>query len=200
VSREWRVVIRPKAETAEHDLALVQRALRNHAPKFDFERDGYEFFVYVDAPHSPLHEEKSIMAVLADQHVARSIPWPLRAELWNETRQRYVDSTEPEEPEPAVAPDEVGWVVAVEPKTAFDWRPTRGALLQLRRTIIRETARTIDVGARDADDADALRATLADIPFVGETLAKPLSWVQRWRAREFLLGNYSGPGDPTQSW
>ena len=159
MSREWCVAVRllPGATAAE--IGRVKTALAEREPKFDFDRDGDEFFVYVDEPHNARRTERAIMHVLAERGVADRVAEPLPIGRWHENAYRYVFPGG--DPEPVVPADEIGWVVVVRPASAFEWRPLRTALEHLGRTMIRETGHAIEVGARD-----------------GET---PMRSEQRWR-------------------
>jgi hypothetical protein len=181
-----------------HEIRLVKTALAEREPKFDFDRDGDEFFVYVDEPHSARRTEKAVMHVLAERGVADRVAEPLPIGRWHENAHLYVFPGAEPDPEPVVPADEIGWVVVVRPASAFEWRPLRSALEHLGRTTIRETEHAIEVGARDEEDVDALRVALANVDCAGQTEARLLTWFQRWRLREQLLGNYSGEFDPTQ--
>ena len=198
MSREWCVAVRPLPGATAAEIGRVKTALAEREPKFDFDfdRDGDEFFVYVDEPHNARRTERAIMHVLAERGVADRVAEPLPIGRWHENAYRYVFPGG--DPEPVVPADEIGWVVVVRPASAFEWRPLRTALEHLGRTMIRETGHAIEIGARDGEDADALRAALADVACAGQTAAHPLTRFQRWRLRERLLGNYAGEFDPTQ--
>jgi hypothetical protein len=94
---------------------------------------------------------------------------------------------------------EIRWAVAVEPSSIFELRKLREELRARRRHEIRETKRGFEVGALDEADARALAEELERLPVVGAVSVRKLSWLQRWRVREHLAGNYAGTTqDPTQ--
>jgi len=142
--------------------------------------------------------QAAIMARLARQDLASAVVTPCPVGRWDPSLARYLIASDPTvERDPVVPADEMHWLVAVRPASPFDWRATRAALAARGRTTLRETGESIEVGARDEDDALDLIAELSEVPAVGGAEAERLGWFRRWRVRQQLIGNYSGISDPT---
>ena len=199
MAREWRIVMETEAADEVADAL--------HYTELDVDRDGNRIFCYADAPHNPKRIRKELLHQLAAFDLAGSVPDPLPIEHWDESQECYVDSrgvpapptSEEEALSAALDADRIRWAVALEPSSIFELRKLREELHARRRHEIRETKRGFEVGALDEADARALAEELERLPVVGAVSVRKLSWLQRWRVREHLAGNYAGTTqDPTQ--
>lgn len=140
------------------------------------------------------------MRTLAKKALTSAVVTPFPVGRWDEGLGRYlvVHLAAAVSAHPAVAGDQIGWLVSIRPASVFDWRAARAALAERGRATLRETEQGIEVGARDKRDAQELIRDLAEVPAIGMADAHPLGRLRRWRVRQQLLGNYADFADPTE--
>jgi hypothetical protein len=141
-----------------------------------------------------------VLRALAEARAARGVV-ARQLRRWDGEAAEFVDPRDPEallEPlPPRTARDEIGWVVAVTPCSAFQRRAVRRALEARGRTIVGEPDSAIEVGCRDADDAARLVADVTRLPQVRDATPRKLGWFARWWLGQQLIGNYAA-ADPAQ--
>jgi hypothetical protein len=169
MSREWRISLEPFPDASHDEVDLVLLALE--MASVNVEREGDEFFVFVDAPHSVKRVKQQILRALRGSGVAEVVQTPLHAARWDTKRNMYVD---PEAPEPATVlrADEITWKVRVRPQSVWVERELREEIKRRGRPVIGEEGRWIEVGASDEADASSLVAELSLLPQTGEATAQ----------------------------
>jgi hypothetical protein len=188
MSREWRIGLEPFPDASHDEVDLVLLALEMASVKV--EREGDEFFVFVDAPHSVKRVKQQILHALRGSGVAEVVRTPLHAARWDTKRTMYVDPDAPD-PTTVLRADEITWKVRVRPQSVWVERELREEIERRGRPVIGEEGRWIEIGASDEADASSLVAELAGLPETGEATAERLGRFARWRVREHLLGNYA---------
>jgi uncharacterized membrane protein YgcG len=130
-----------------------------------------------------------------------------KVRVWSEKHHRYVDPAAPDEDpdthdvwiDSELTPGNIGWRVRLELASVFEFRRVRGQLPALRRPIIQTGNCTIDLGAKDFDDAHAIAAQASAIEGVVRVHPTEIKGhLSRWLIRQRLAGNYGvaseGPG------
>lgn len=194
MSRDWKIIVEFQPATPWELIERAEIALA------EFEPDRVEdaVYCYVNTPRSLERAKRSIMHELRAAGVSERVVLPLRELHWNSGTHLYIDPELPPAPPPRLAPDEVTWAVLAIPFSVFVFRQVRFELEQRKLTELCEHDKGIEVGARDEADAAAIAAEVAAIPEIAATRGRRLSWFERWRVRQHLIGNYAGPPDPTQ--
>jgi hypothetical protein len=129
--------------------------------------------------------------------------------VWSEERHRYVDPATPDEDpdtrqlwvDSDLVPADVCWRVRLTLESVWDFRKVRRQLPALRRPIIANGNKHIDLGAKDRADAEQVTTHASAIDGVATVEACEIRGrLQRWLIRKRLAGNYatttdgSGPG------
>jgi hypothetical protein len=190
------------ADATPDERELIRLSIGMRKPPFDYDEDRDDIIVYINAPHSIERVERAIMQALAQSDVAGAVlrPFPVGKAVEADggyTFERWFDEP-PSPPEPAVPADQIAFAVSLTPTSAFGWRALREELAAQGRQVIGESNSAIEVGARDASDAEALISGRREKSLIRTSALKRLGSIRRWRVREQLLGNYAGDRDPTQ--
>jgi hypothetical protein len=201
--RDWCVVADAVSLRAADHLG---RMLVTAGFDVDVQSSQARVWCFGDDEHQA-REIKERMLELIDGEPLLQIDPMIRA--WNEERHMYVDPEAPDlDPDTEeiwidsdLEPGEITWRVRLALASVFEFRRVRPQLPQLRRPVIAEGNSTIDLGARDRNDAEAVAARAAALK--GVVSADPTEIrgrLQRWLVRQHLAGNYSvsvdgsGPG------
>jgi hypothetical protein len=203
--RDWCLVL----DTASSDAARrLGKTLAGWGADLDVEASQARVWCFAD-------DEVRIRALeqrVLDMARAPSDAWlqlDPAIRMWNEERHLYVDPAAPDEDpdtravwiDSELEPSEIGWRVRLELDSVFEFRRVRRQLPGLRRPVIETGNNTIDLGARDLNDAAEVAASAGAL--VGVASAHPSEIrgrLRRWLVRQRLAGNYavetdgSGPG------
>jgi hypothetical protein len=154
-------------------------------------------YCFVDPPQRAKRVRHDIMRALAGAELADAVVDPMRVEHWNEETEVWVPNRA--DAEAAAASvwrvrrrlTDVRWVVTVEPAGVFQWTNVREQVTRRGRPILEERPGDLDVPAIDEDDASQLAADLEQLTCVRSVKTRPLGWLERWRRREQVFGNYA---------
>jgi hypothetical protein len=203
--REWCLVI---DASSSKDAKRIGRALRDRQLDLDVEDHQARVWCFAESGAAIWRLSGEIRQALLQASLWEGVQSG-HLRVWSEQHHRYVDPEHPDEDpdrgevwiESDLDPNEIRWRVRLELKSVFEFRRVRRQLPGLRRPVIGTRSRHIDLGARDAGDAeDVANAARALDGVSSATPAEIRGLLQRWTLRQRLAGNYasrsdgSGPG------
>jgi hypothetical protein len=203
VSGEWCVVLDAASSRAARKLgdALGGEGL-------DVEIDAKQARVWCFAYEQSLDSlVASVREILRNRGLSDTLQIEPRVRVWNETHRRYVDPASPDEDPDGrrlwvasdLEPGEIRWLVRLELETAFELRRVRPRLALLGRPVAGTGRRHVDLGVRDATDAEHVAGTARTFPGVSAARPRELDGrLRRWLIRQRLARDRAegsdGPG------
>jgi hypothetical protein len=201
--RDWCLVL----ETVSSEAAsLLGDALEADGVDVDIERHHARVWCFAEDEEQLRQVEQLVDRAVEEQQLLQRPPL---VRVWSPSHHHYVDPANPDEAPHTgevwigsdLEPREIRWRVRLELESVFEFRRVRRQLPALSRPVIHTGNRTIDLGARDPDDAQSLAERAIGLEGVASTHASELKgWFARWIVRQRVAGNYatgpdgSGPG------
>jgi hypothetical protein len=200
--RDWCFVLETSSSGAAKEIG---RALRNENLDIDVMPRVAQVWCYAGNEATVRAAEMRVREILS-----RASLWEgtLQSEpnirVWSEERHLYVDPERPgEDPDTGeiwidsdLDPAEVSWRIRLELASVFDFRRVRRQLPALRRPVIETGNRSIDLGARDEQDATEVAELARRLDGVAAVTTHAVGGrLKRWWLRQRLAGNYSNADD-----
>jgi hypothetical protein len=123
-----------------------------------------------------------------------------RLREWSERHHRYVNPEHPDEDPDSgevwidsdLDLDEIRWRVRLQLASVFEFRRVRRQLPVLHRPVIGTGNKHIDLGARDAGDAEEVARAAGSIDGVSSVRESEIRGrIERWMLRQRLAGNFA---------
>ncbi|HTS73305.1 MAG TPA: hypothetical protein VMG74_06305 [Gaiellaceae bacterium] len=197
-SRSWALVLDTTSPEAAGEIG---RSLEGDAVDVDVEGSAARVWLFADNRAGLEALERRIAELVVEPEALQGPPM---SRVWSEKHSRYVDPSAPDEDpdtrelwiDSQLEPQEIHWLVRVDLLSPFEFRRVRKQLPTLGRPVIATGKRNIDLGARDAQDADWVAAHVASLPGVGAAYPREIRGrIARWKARQRVAGNYAAGGE-----